>query len=820
MAEKRQERQDRTEKIEERNIIWLSEISKKDIPIAGGKGANLAEMFNLGMPVPPAFVVSAFAFAKFLKETGLNNKIYSIIKTIDMENTEQLEKTAKEIQNMVVESKMPEDIQADIEEAYDNLNVDKNMLEKASYDAMKILNLSREPCFVAVRSSATTEDLANASFAGQQETFLNRKGNKQLLEAVKKCWASLFTARAIYYRERNNFEQEKSLIAVIVQKMINSDKSGVIFTINPINNNREEIIVEAVFGLGEGIVSGAVEPDTYVVNKKDYKLISKKIGKKNIYFTKNAQGETIRPNMPKDKVMEQVLEWPELEKLIYHAKKLEEHYKWPQDIEFAIEGNSIYIVQTRPVTTIKKEKEKAEEKVEGQVIVQGFAASPGIATGKVKVILSLDELFKIQKGDILVTKMTNPDMVVTMQKSAAIVTDEGGLTAHAAIVSREIGLPCVVGTRNATSILKDGMIVTVDGTHGKVYSGGNVSIQEQEEEKEQIIEREKGRTELVVESGEQKNVIAFIGDELKRAWDEVKKVEHKVENKVIHGKHHILVKVNCDLPDMAEKAAQTGAEGVGLVRIEFIIAQGGVHPAEYIRQNQQDEYSRLLAQGLEKIAKAFQGKPVWVRTSDIRTDEYRSLRGSQQEPHEANPMLGWHGIRRALDEPEILKAELKAIKILHDNGYKNVGIMFPFLIYTNELKKAKEFMVEVGLNPLSVDYGVMIETPAAASIIDELCREGIKFISFGTNDLTQLTLGIDRNNENIAPLYDEMHPSIMKQITHVINVCKSHNVKTSICGQAGSREEMAQFLASKGIDSISANIDAVSKIKAITVKYE
>ena len=798
------------------NIVWLSEISRKDIPIAGGKGANLSEMYNVGMPVPPAFIVTAQAFKKFLYETNISKKIYSILKEINYEDTEQLEQKTRQVRQIIVDARIPDDISREVIEAYDNLNVDKEMLDKASSDVVEILNAAKESVTVAVRSSATTEDLATASFAGQQDTYLNIKGQKEVLDAVKKCWASLFTARATYYRKRKGFEHEKSLIAVIVQKMINSDKSGVTFTINPINNNKKEIVIEAVYGLGEGIVSGTIEPDNYIIDKENLKLKSTKIGKKTIYFTKSGGGETVKLKTPKDKVNEQVLEWHELEKLSHYAKKLEEHYKWPQDIEWAIERNNVFIVQTRPVTTMEKKAKEGiegkEEKIEGKLILKGLAASQGTATGIVKIIHSLDELSKIKKGDVLVTKMTNPDMVVTMQKATAIITDEGGLTCHAAIISREIGVPSIVGTRNATQILKDGQIITVDGTHGKVYLGKQAI-----ETKPAEIKTEEGKEgkQITIETKKEgKPIISFVGAELKKAWQDLKTMEKKIRKK-----QKILVKVNCDIPEAAERAAATGADGVGLVRLEFMIAQNKVHPAEYIRQNNADEYTKILVEGLEKIAKAFLGKPVWVRTSDLRTDEYTTLKGSEKEPKEGNPMLGWHGIRRSLDEPEILKAEFKAIKVLHDRGYKNIGVMLPFLIYTNELRKAKELMIQVGLKPKDIDFGVMIETPASVRIIKELCEQGIKFISFGTNDLTQLTLGIDRNNGTLAPLYDEMHPAILKQLEDVINGCKHYNVTTSICGQAGSRSEMVMFLADKGIDSISANIDAVSKVRDIVKQF-
>ncbi|MCL6500889.1 MAG: phosphoenolpyruvate synthase [Candidatus Pacearchaeota archaeon] len=776
-----------------RNIVWLSEIGKKDIAIGGGKGANLAEMYNADLPVPPAFIVTAQAYQTFVRKSGIRDKILAIVNSIDIENTAQLETKTKEVRDIIVSAEMPKELADEIIEAYSNISVDRKSLEEASGDVLNIITAASEPCFVAVRSSATTEDLSTASFAGQQETYLNIKGNQALLEAIKKCWASLFTARAVYYRTKKGFSHEHSFIAVIVQKMVNSEKSGVTFTVNPLTNSKDEIIIEAVFGLGEGIVSGTIEPDNYVVDKKTLKLLRKRIGNKKISFLRSSTGETIKKELPEKEWGKEVLDPYELRSVANYAVRIEEHYKWPQDIEWAIEGGKVYIVQSRPVTTL--EKEMKEVKIEAKELIEGLGASSGMATGTVRIIHDLKDLQKVQRGDVLVTRMTNPDMVVTMQKACAIVTDEGGLTAHAAIVSREVGIPCVVGTRIATKILKEGQVVTVDGTNGKIYEG----------KIEKPIPREK---EKEIKGAEARIEVPTIPEQVKEAFEELRELKLERERK------KPLVKVNCDLPEVAERAAATGADGVGLVRIEFIIAKGGVHPAEYIRRGQSEKYIELLVEGIEKIAHAFNNKPVWVRTSDIRTDEYRGLEGANNEPREDNPMIGWHGIRRGLDEPEILKAEFAAIKKLHNKGYKHVGVMIPFLINVEELRRAKEIMNSIGLEPgKDVKFGAMIETPASCWIIEELCKEGLDFISFGTNDLTQLTLGIDRNNERLARIYNEMHPSVLGQMAKVIEVCRRYGVETSICGQAGSTPAMARFLTQQGISSISANIDSVPLIR-------
>lgn len=769
--------------IETKYVKWLSELSKDSIPVAGGKGANLAEMFNFKLPVPPAFVITAQAYSHFLQTSGIAQKIDSMIKEITIENTQQLETKAKEIQYIVEKAEMPDDMKQEIMEAYENLTVDKAALEEASSDVMKILRMT-EPPFVAVRSSATTEDLKTASFAGQQETFLNIKGSSNLIESVKKCWASLFTARAIYYREKRGFKHETAFIAVVVQKMINSDKSGVMFTINPVTNNPNEIVIESVFGLGEGIVSGAIEPDTYVIDKATRMIKEKKIGHKKIIFMKSASGQTVKLQLPPFKVTSQVLTDLEVRNLANYGARIEEHYKNHQDIEFAIEAGQIYIVQTRPVTTSEKKIEKLEVS-KAKILVEGFPASPGISEGKVKLIRNMSELSKIQQGDILVTVMTNPDMVVTMQKANGIVTDEGGMTAHAAIVSREMGIPCVVGTRNATEILKENQSVTVDGTNGKVYEG-------------------------IIKAESQGKGIPEAKAEIKRSL-EIEPITIKTRTKI---------KVITDLPSFAERAAKTNADGVGLVRIEGIIAEGGKHPFKFMQENNLQEYTSILNEGITKIARFWPNKFIWVRTSDIRSDEYKNLQGAPQK-QEANPMLGMHGIRMSLAYPDILKAELKAVKQAVEEGYK-IGIMLPQVISVEEVKKAKKICDEMGMLELpreKFQFGVMIETPAATEIIEDICRH-VDFISIGSNDLTQYTLAIDRGNEQVQSLYDEMNPAVLREISQVIRACKKYNVESSICGQAGSRPEMAEFLVREGIESISTNADAAKKISEIVAKIE
>jgi len=745
-------------------VKWFSEISAKDTSVVGGKGANLGEMYNSKFPVPPGFVITAEAYEYFLRETGIKQEIYDILENLDVNETKNLDEASVKIKEMIEKAKVPETLEEEIIEAYDILSTSESMPIAQHEITISILKMSKENAFVAVRSSATSEDTATASFAGQNETFLNIKGKYEVVDAVKSCFASLFTARSIYYRIKKGFKHKDVLIAVVVQKMINADKSGVIFSKNPITKENN-VVVESVYGLGEGIVSGRISPDTYIVTRK-LEILDKKIGEKKIEITRNSEGKNIIINLHDEKSKSQVLSDNEIKKLAEYSIKLEEHYNKPQDTEFAIDSGEIYIVQTRPITTLGKKME--EKKIEGgNLVLKGLPASPGIGIGIVRIVKTLEDLEKIKKGDILVTKMTSPDMVVTMQKSSGIITDEGGLTCHAAIVSREMGIPAIVGTEKATTLLKEGMLVTVDGFNGEVYEG------ETKESKSAVIE------------------------------------------KIIQTKTKL--KVGIDLPNFAERASKTGCREVGLLRLEGIIAESGKHPFYFLKTNKINDYQKIIFDGIRKIAHYFD--EIWVRTSDIRSDEYSNLDGAPKTI-ESNPMLGMHGIRESLKHVKLLEAEIKAIAEIAKN--KVVGILLPQVINVEEVTEVKKIISNIiPANAIeNVKIGVMIETPAAVQIISRLCNEGIDFISFGTNDLTQYTLAIDRNNEAVQYLYDEMHPAMLKQLAYVISTCKRYKIETSICGQAANDEKMVEFLVKNDIDSLTLNPDRAYEISQFVKSLE
>lgn len=748
-----------------KHVEFFEELNREDVEIAGGKGANLGELTQAGIPVPPGFVITSRTYDQFMKETGIFNEIMDILDALDVNNNKELQAAARKIKEIINETPIPDEIKIIIIEAYNAL----------------CHRIGKEEAFVAVRSSATAEDLPEASFAGQQDTYLNVKGEEDLLTYVRKCWASLFGARAIFYREENNFDHSKVYIAVVVQEMVEAEKAGVMFTVHP-STGEEKILIEAAWGLGEAVVSGTVTPDTIWVDKENGEVLDYQISEKNIMFKKESEaGRTVKVPVPDDLKKEKVLGDEEIGELTELGKVIQEHYEFPQDTEWAIESGKVYMLQSRPVTTLGKTAGQTEsEEVERVIITKGLGASPGMASGKVKIIKDTDELDKIQKGDILVTVMTTPDMVPAMKRANGIITDEGGVTCHAAIVSRELGIPCVVGTGEATKILPENSVVTLDGNKGLIYEGKVIEESSQKEE-------ETGAPVPVQQS------ILTVTE----------------------------VKVNVSMPEAAKKASKTGADGVGLLRTEHMMLTTGVHPKKFIVEGNEDELIKVLVENILKVADAFYPKPVWYRTLDAPTDEFKSLKGGEGEPYEHNPMLGWRGIRRELDEPEILKAEFRAIKKLHEQGYTNIGIMLPLVQHPDELKKAKEIARDVGLKPQkNIEFGVMVETPAAAMIIEEFIAEGLDFVSFGTNDLTQYTLAIDRNNENVAELYSEKHPAVLKLIERVIKECNKAGVKTSICGQAGSMPDIVEKLVELGITSVSANTDAVATVREVVARVE
>lgn len=740
----------------------FEELSKSDIGIAGGKGANLGELTQAGIPVPPGFVVTAQAYEYFMNEAGINDKVMSILDAIDINDTKALQAAAEDIKKIIIDSPIPDDLVLFIREYYNEL----------------CQRVGEEDTDVAIRSSATAEDLPEASFAGQQDTFLHVSGDDEVIEYIRKCWASLFEARAIFYREENNFEHSKVYIAVVVQKMANADKAGVMFTVNP-STGEEIALIEGSWGLGESVVSGDVTPDNYQVDKKDNEIVNVTISDKKVMYTNDENGTSVKVEVPEEKRKERVLSDDELIELTEMGKRVQAHYGEPMDTEWAFEKDMLFLLQARPITTLGDVVAEDDDEASdlGDVLVRGLGASPGMASGKVKIVLDIDELDKIKDGDIMVTTMTTPDMVPAMRRASGIVTDEGGVTCHASIISRELGIPCVVGTGDATSTLEENSGVTLDGKKGLVFDG------------------------------------------ISEAKEEPVAVAGTVETAPIITVTE--VKANVSMPEAAERAAATGADGVGLLRTEHLMLTSGIHPGKFIADGREDELIDTIAENVQIVADAFYPKPVWYRTLDAPTDEFITLEGGENEPREHNPMLGWRGIRRELDQPEILKCEFKAIKKLHEKGYTNIGIMIPLSQNPEELKQAKALCSSIGFEPhKDVDFGMMVEIPAAAIMIDEYIKIGLDFVSLGTNDLTQYTLAVDRNNEFVAKHYSEEHPAVMKLIERTIRKCAEAGVTCSICGQAGSVPHIVEKLVEFGITSVSSNTDAIADVRKTVARAE
>ncbi|WP_074368617.1 phosphoenolpyruvate synthase [Methanoculleus chikugoensis] len=745
------------------NVLWLEEIKKEDIISVGGKGASLGEMTAIGLPVPKAFVVTAQAFRRFLIETGIEEELFRKLERLDVDDNGALESVAKEVQEIVLSVEMPDHLRQDIVEAYDRMGANGTV--------------------VAVRSSATAEDLPDASFAGQQETFLNILGETDLLDAVQRCWASLYGARAIYYRSKQGFDDRSVNIAVVVQELIRSEKSGVMFTSHPVTGE-PLTIVEGSWGLGEAVVSGSVSPDNYVFDLRSERVVDRLIAEKEIMIVPEGKHGTKTVNLSAKQRTAPVLSDAEVARLATLGKIAEDHYGVPQDVEWAIVGDVFFILQSRPITTIKR-PDIPHGGAAGQpkgplgvVLVEGQGASPGVASGRVVIVRDVKDTSGVKDGDILVTKMTNPDMVPAMRRVSAIVTDEGGMTCHAAIVSRELGTPAVVGTKKATKLLRDGQVVTVDGEKGIIYEGA----------------------------------VAAPAAAAPAAAPAAAAVAP-----VITG---TLVKVNVSLPEAAQRAAATGADGVGLLRIEHLILGLAKTPGWYIEHDAEEEFIAELYGGIKTVLDAFPGKPVWVRTLDAPTDEFRNMEGGEDEPFEHNPMLGWRGIRRDLRSPEQFRLQVEAFKRLWAAGYDNLGVMFPMVNHPGEFVKARAMMQEWGVDVETAPLGVMIEVPSSAILVEDFIRAGIRFASFGTNDLIQYTLAIDRNNEHVADMYQPKHPAVLRLIDHAISVCRENGVECSICGQAGSDPDMVTWLVEHGISSVSANIDAVPRIREAVARKE
>jgi len=783
-------------------VEWFENLRRTDIPLVGGKNANLGEMISAGIPVPPGFAVTAYAYRKFIEETGIAEKIYQIIRETVREQNDpkQYEEASKRIRALIESTSMPKEIENAVREAYREL--------------CRKLNAERVP--VAVRSSATAEDLPDASFAGQQETYLNVVGEDEVIEKTVKCWSSLFTPRAIFYRTQKGFAHEKVFISVGIQKMVNARAAGVMFSINPVTGDPNQIVIEGNYGLGESVVSGAVTPDEFIVDKRTMKIVERRIAAKKIMYVRDpVTGKTVHVDVPVENQNQPCLKDDEVLKLAELAVKIEQHYGKPQDIEWAVDSDigfpeNIFIVQSRPETVWSlRTAELPEKKVEAglakpteelKVVVKGIPAGKrGIGAGVARVVLNPQEAAKVmQKGDILVTDMTNPDYVPFMRLAGAIVTDKGGITCHAAIVSRELGIPCVVGTENATKLMVSGEEYTVDARSGVVYEGIVPTMTEHP-------------SPLPNSAGAFTAAPSAVGG----VFQSVPVTATKIY-------------MNLGVPEKIEEYKHLPFEGIGLMRIEFILASYiGEHPLYLIEIGQGQKFVDKLAEGIATVARAIQPRPVVVRFSDFKTNEYRELKGGEKyEIVEANPMLGWRGCSRYISPwyEKAFRLECQAVRKCRDEwGLKNVWVMLPVVRTLWEAKKCLEIMKEEGLERTR-DFQVwfMAETPSIAILADEFSKLCDGF-SIGSNDMTQGILMIDRDSERLGQMgyFDERDPAVKRIIAHLIRVAHENGCTVSICGEAPSNlPDFTEFLVRAGIDSISVNPDAVVATKQLVASIE
>jgi len=743
-------------------------LSRGDVDYAGGKGANLGELTAAGFPVPPGFVVGAPAYATFCDATGLRRRIEQRLAGVDVEHTEELERAATEVRATIEAEPIPSDLATAIGESYDRLATDAGDPETA----------------VAVRSSATAEDTESASFAGMNETLLNVHGRDAVLEAVRRCWSSLFGARTIYYRAKRGFGQADMDIAVVVQRQIPSTRSGVMFTVDPASGANDRLIIEGAFGLGESVVSGSVSPDRYVVGKETLGTLRREVRRKELTIEPDDGDGTTTRVLEGHEAEQPVLSDDEVRRVAELGARIERHYGAAQDTEWAVDPEgSIWMLQSRPVTaTGGQPLAEPTRQQRGEVLVRGLGAAPGVAAGAVRVIADLATADDLVEGEVLVTHMTAPDWVPLMRKAAAIVTDSGGMTCHAAIVSRELGIPCVVGTAEATKVLRDGELVTVDAGEGTVSEGATAPARPQAAE---------GATSAAAAAP-------------------------VTGTKIL---------VNLSEPSQLERAAKLEVDGVGLLRAELMVVEAleGVHPRLLIEEGRSERFVERMAESLTAFANAFAPRPITYRTIDFRTNEFRGLEGGDRfEPEEANPMIGYRGALRYTREPDLLGLELAAIGRVWNEGHANFHVMIPFVRTPREVVAVREQLAAAGLlSRRGFELWVMAEVPSVLFHLSRYAELGVSGISIGSNDLTQLVLGADRDSELVAEVFDERDAAVTEYIAQLLKRARGLGLQTSICGQAPSvYPEYAEILVRAGIDAISVNMDAVDRARRLVAAAE
>ena len=767
-------------------VLWFDELRRADVGLVGGKSSSLGELTSsVDVPVPYGYATTASAYRYFMEKTGQNKKIHKMLQELqDVEDSVELHEVCTKIRESICSATMPEDLAEQIGKAYEEL------AEKVG---------EKNP-FVAVRSSATAEDLPDASFAGQQDTYLNVTGRDMVIRKVKECYASTFTDRAVYYRAKKNFDHENVALSAAVQMMADAKAAGVMFTVNLATGADDSIMIEGSWGLGEYIVQGTVTPDNFVVDKDSLTITSRRINEKSIELIRKEGGDVEERKVEPERAKAQVISDEQIAQLADYAKRIEKHYGCYMDMEWAVDHKDrLWILQARPETVwSKKNKEKKSEEetvmtTDHNVLVKGLPASPGMAAGKCHVITDPKDIDTFKEGEVLVTTMTSPDWVPAMKKAVAIVTDAGGMTCHASIVSRELGIPCVVGTKSrsveATGVLKTGQDITIDARNGIIYDGIVADLVKKGTPATQAAGTTAVAAEYFPPTGTR--VLMNLGD-----------------------------------PDLADKYASLPCDGIGLMREEFIWTTF-IHeqPLYLIETGRPEKVVDMLAEGISKVCRALAPRPVVLRFSDFKSGEYRNLKGGDKyEPEEPADLLGWRGASRYYDPKytDAFRLELKAVrKVREEYGLKNLNCMIPFCRTVDEAEKVTAIMREEGLER-GPDFKLLLMAEIPANIL--LADRFNKFVdgySIGSNDLTMLILGCDRNNDTVASLFDERNLAIKRAIRHLIKVAHRDGKTVSICGQAPSvYPDFTEFLVKSGIDYVSVNPDMVKSTRLNVARIE
>lgn len=767
-------------------VLWFDELRRADVGLVGGKSSSLGELTSsVDVPVPYGYATTANAYRYFMEKTGQNKKIHKMLQELqDVEDSVELHEVCTKIRESICSATMPEDLAEQIGKAYEEL------AEKVG---------EKNP-FVAVRSSATAEDLPDASFAGQQDTYLNVTGRDMVIRKVKECYASTFTDRAVYYRAKKNFDHENVALSAVVQMMADAKAAGVMFTVNLATGADDSIMIEGSWGLGEYIVQGTVTPDNFVVDKDSLTITSRRINEKSIELIRKEGGDVEERKVEPERAKAQVISDEQIAQLADYAKRIEKHYGCYMDMEWAVDHKDrLWILQARPETVwSKKNKEKKSEEetvmtTDHNVLVKGLPASPGMAAGKCHVITDPKDIDTFKEGEVLVTTMTSPDWVPAMKKAVAIVTDAGGMTCHASIVSRELGIPCVVGTKSrsveATGVLKTGQDITIDARNGIIYDGIVADLVKKGTPAAQAAGTAAVAAEYFPPTGTR--VLMNLGD-----------------------------------PDLADKYASLPCDGIGLMREEFIWTTFiHEHPLYLIETGRPEKVVDMLAEGISKVCRALAPRPVVLRFSDFKSGEYRNLKGGDKyEPEEPADLLGWRGASRYYDPKytDAFRLELKAVrKVREEYGLKNLNCMIPFCRTVDEAEKVTAIMREEGLER-GPDFKLLLMAEIPANIL--LADRFNKFVdgySIGSNDLTMLILGCDRNNDTVASLFDERNLAIKRAIRHLIKVAHRDGKTVSICGQAPSvYPDFTEFLVKSGIDYVSVNPDMVKSTRLNVARIE